>query len=855
MEIFNENRGREFQLLKKKFSYKRFLVRLVIIFTILGFGIGCIAYGAYLNKTGQTPLLKMLALRVKAFDFSFIPKYGKSQLSESDMLSLDVSFKNWKKIEYYREKGLQKGNLNNLIPEEVNAEIRYKDQTYKAKISITGQTTQHIIHPKKWSLLVKLKNGKTIKGVNKFALLYPRARGYLTDWTAFKLLSSQGLIGLKTDFVDVEVNGKNHGLFYFEERFGKNLLSHNDRVNGLIFKRDLDLKVYELNKEVAKSEELSHDLIRLKKILHGFFTNEIDAEKVFDIEKFATLFVVSDLMNQKHALFRGNSRMYFNPVTNLIEPIGREWGYLRRETYTPMALSIEKPDPTVNYHENLHKDSVFTKFLNSPIFLEAYLKKAAVLSEKKYLDSVLEIHQDEYNYLMKKIHSHNPFYLYPIDLLYKNQETMRNKIYPATPGINAFIGELTDNEIILDFQNRIDLPIEIHHVKYGNRILDQNKQILLKPKYKAYGVKEAFAFKFNNPTDDKLFSTDSLYVYYSILGINKYYETPVFKKTMSSKDFNSLVPTKKTGNLDSFEFLKIENKQIYLTQPTCQIEKDMVIPKGYVFNISPGTKLDLINASKIISYSPLSFMGGIDNPITIYSSDSTGQGIVVLNTKKESHLSHVQFNHLSTIVSDQWKLKGPITFYESPVNFDNCVFEGNLSGESMLHLIRSEFSISNSSFTETFASALRVDFGNGTIDNTNFKGINKKGISAIGSTIDVNRIKIEGAGVVGIAVDQNAKITTTNSLIANRSIGVLARNNAVFVIENSTIDSCQVGFGGYVSNKAYSAGRLVLKGNRIENTATNYVFQKGFTLVNNGERLDVATKKAKDKLEVNEESN
>ena len=377
------------------------------------------------------------------------------------------------------------GSLNNLPQEEVNAKVRFKDKTYKAKISITGQTTEHINHPYKWSILVKLKNGKTIKGVNKFALLYPRARGYLTDWIALKLLKSQDLIELKTDFITLEVNGKSHGIYYFEERFGKNLLVNNNRKNGIIFKRDGYLKVYELNKEVLKNNDLSSQLNYLKKLLHSFYTNKLDVERVFDIEKFATLFVVSDLMNQKHALFRGNFRLYFNPITNLIEPIGREWGYLRKSENTPFSLSIEKPDPKVNYHENLHKDSILVKFLNSNQFVEEYIKQANILSKKNYLDSILESNDKEFQLLLKKIYKQNPFYIFPLNELYKNQEIIRKKLNPVNPSITVFYDSINKDKLYLNIYNRIDLPVEIHSVRYGREILNQNERIIVKPKYKS----------------------------------------------------------------------------------------------------------------------------------------------------------------------------------------------------------------------------------------------------------------------------------------------------------------------------------------------------------------------------------
>ena len=120
------------------------------------------------------------------------------------------------------------------------------------------------------------------------------------------------------------------------------MIINNNREEGFIFKLEDELKIYELNKEILKNKELTAQLNHVKKMLFAIQTNNLGIEKVFDIKKFATLFAVSDLMNQKHALFRGNSRFYYNPITNLIEPIGREWGYLREETFSNILSSSSK---------------------------------------------------------------------------------------------------------------------------------------------------------------------------------------------------------------------------------------------------------------------------------------------------------------------------------------------------------------------------------------------------------------------------------------------------------------------------------------------------------------------------------
>ena len=56
-------------------------------------------------------------------------------------------------------------------------------------------------------------------------------------------------------------------------------------------------------------------------------------------------------------------------------------------------------------------------------------------------------------------------------------------------------------------------------------------------------------------------------------------------------------------------FLIVNNnsKLIEFPNEQCDIFKDLIIPKGYIVSASPGCKINLINSSKIVSYSPLLF--------------------------------------------------------------------------------------------------------------------------------------------------------------------------------------------------------------------------------------------------------
>ena len=56
MEIYTKKSGiKSFNRIIEKLKRKRIVIILLSIILLLGFGFGCMIYGVYLNKTGQTP--------------------------------------------------------------------------------------------------------------------------------------------------------------------------------------------------------------------------------------------------------------------------------------------------------------------------------------------------------------------------------------------------------------------------------------------------------------------------------------------------------------------------------------------------------------------------------------------------------------------------------------------------------------------------------------------------------------------------------------------------------------------------------------------------------------------------------
>ena len=545
MIIYNKSKTNK--LIHSLYNYrkKRVVIIALWLFVWFFFGSGCILYGGYLNKTRQNIKIGKLIISLSDLDFSFVPNKIGSLAANIEQIKLDIDFIDFEKLRYSREEALSRVNGPKVDKHiEVPAKLTYLGETYAVAVSLTGSdevepNSMHIIHPnKKWSYSIKVKKGKSVMGLRKFSLLVPRARGYLTDWIATTLLKSRGVIGIRNDFIELVINGEDLGIFYLEERYDNLLLENNGKNEGIIFRFvNGEISVHGIAK-ILEQEELKSQLFILQNLYYRLIDGRVKPYDFFDFSKLASFAVVSDIMNSKHALGLWNLRFYFNPQTQLCEPIGREWGYLQEPVKNKFitlfdnknALLIEKPNNETPYHAGILK--------HNPIFIdgigldfkELYIKEAEKLSKQTYLDSVL-YSDNSLQTLLRKVHKENPFYKFPIDQLHKNQEYIRDKINPNRPLIESTIDTIMKDSISIFVINKIDLPIEIHSLIYNSKQIKKlMERLIIDADFETNFTGKRIVFPFNKEDGLSSLSSDFFELNYSILGLDNLRKTVVFPK-------------------------------------------------------------------------------------------------------------------------------------------------------------------------------------------------------------------------------------------------------------------------------------------------------------------------------------
>jgi CotH kinase protein len=830
------------------------------VFAVLGIGVfgviflAAISYGAFLQKRGQTPNLKNFLIAVSELDFAFIPNFGVGMNADIDRFDIEIKFKHQLRIQYLRELAFSKGIIDDEIKAETfPAKLNMNGEVYNIKLSLTGLMLDHLRHPTKWSYQIKVKGDKTINGMKRFTIMFPRARGYLTDWVATELCKERGLIGLRTDFVDVNFNGKPIGLYYMEEKFDKYLLESNRMREGIIFKiRYPQMSVYGESKMLADPAK-KDQLIRFKQLWQAVVAGDIAIDEFFNLEKMAKIYAITDLMKDKHAMSLTNLRLYFNPVTGLAEPIGREWEYLRKENQSKMELFLEKPTPASRFHEITERDTLIRLIYDNNTFKKYYLKEADEIAKEEFLKNFFERIRPRMKALLKKIYRENPFYKSPESILIDNQKYIRKKLYSDLPEISAYFYEKGDGELRVFLKNQQDLPIAVSYINWADSVnFFPTEEIILGSKWKTKIDDQnltIFAFPSGFTWSDSM--VNELKISYNILGLdgNKK-EILVFPWNYKNRSAFAKNPVNKKANYQSFEFITEKEGSNILRVPSGEwtIDRELIIPEGKEFVISPGTKIDLIKDGQIISKSPFNCLGTKEEPIVFSSSDSMGRGILILSGGKQSLIYHTTFENLAPPSNAGWKMSGSVTFYESPVNISNVTFASNRIGDDCLNIIRSEFEIDHSLFKDTRADAFDCDFCDGTVNNTSFINIGNDAVDISGTEMKLNNIIIKNVGDKGLSAGENSEMTVKDVQITDAEIAITSKDKSLLTIENAEVINSTIGIAAFQKKSEFGPGTIVIKGLKIEGSKIPYLIEQNSSLTIDNELIPPSRKNVKEIL-------
>lgn len=855
---------------------------LIILFFIIGILFGLIFagyFGTFDQPSGKAyTLLTSIGIgdlhQFRIFfqglaneNIKIIPNLIYGQLSKPEKLTIDINFENMQKIEYKRQQAIEKGYLDSSGEDFVPATVTYNDKKYDAEIRLKGDLADHWTGDKV-SLRIKVKGDEAIMGMKVFSIQDPATRQELNEFIYQRALQEVGVIGLRYKFVDVIINGEHKGIYALEENFEKELIEYNNRHEGPIlkFNEDTSFKDYWERGKISFSlveefygsqidsfeneESILNDPVKTAQykkaieLLESLRAGTLKPHEIFDVDKTAKYYAMSTFLNCPHSGTWHNMRVYYNPVTSLLEPVGFDGncriigsGEAFKE-YAPACIYFADTNDCIAEPQDF-----YGLILSDGIIFDEYIKELENISEKNYLDNLLDNFEDETNTNLNILHKEKPFYYFSTESLYSSQTEIKETL-DIQKGTNAYlIKNDSKNSLLLNIGNVNYIPIEILGVScngsyfkmqnQADRIL-QPRNISEVPKYKQV----YFVFSSGNPVTEECLNT--LKVDYKIAGASITKSDAVSRLPYTTEISTDRDVVRESSEIDKINMLEVNenSKSIRFKEGNWVINETITLPEGYFIFVNKNTNLDLINNASIISHSPIVFYGEKENPVRIFSSDRTGQGLVILNAYKTSTLKYVNFENLTSSTKGDWAVTGAITFYNSPFNIEEVTVSG-MKSEDSLNAINSKFNIKNSTFKDCFSDCFDDDFGEGVIESSLFENCGNDCMDISGAKVKVENVDIFKSGDKGISGGEKSNVTVNNLRITSQAeekgfIGIASKDQSQVFISNTNISNYKYGLATYQKKPEFGPAEIYGSYIILNNLNENYLIEKNSNFILDG---------------------
>lgn len=218
------------------------------------------------------------------------------------------------------------------------------------------------------------------------------------------------------------------------------------------------------------------------------------------------------------------------------------------------------------------------------------------------------------------------------------------------------------------------------------------------------------------------------------------------------------------------------------------------------------------------------------SPIKITSSDKLGEGFTIIQSRKESILDYVIFDGLSSLKNNGWSLTGAVVFAESDVSINNCTFTNN-NCEDGLNIIQSNFTLTNSTISNTFSDGFDADFCVGSVSNSSFINTGNDGLDFSGSKISINNCTINNAGDKGISCGEKSSVEIDNVQIKTAIIGLASKDKSIVNIDKIELSDCNIGFQLFQKKPEYGPAFINIINLKISNVDVQNECQDGSEII------------------------
>jgi hypothetical protein len=731
-------------------------------------------------------------VKKKGFDsiFEFISVVSSNYFnSESPdiQLSLTVAAADWERMANVAQESLERGVIVQPKDNYVPVELEFEGEKIRAEIRIKGKMTDHV-SGKKWSFRIKTKKGDAFMGMKRFSLQHPGTRNYIYEWLHQQWAAHEDFPHARYFFLQLNVNGENYGVYNLEEHFGQELMAYNEKKKGIVFRLEPDLywsrrlnshEGFQFDQEhtsyqsakwdafneksIQKDEALYADYQNVLVLMDAMRQGKAKVSEVLDIDKFARRYALLDLIGGWRSVDWSDIKFYYNPETHRVEPIAYESFSAFKIKDLIGDYKFSKRTIYHEFHDGLFSDEEFFRLYIQ--YLEKY-------SDKAYIDAFLAKIKPELEKNLRILNSEFPYKKFEPSIYYYNAEVIKRSLN-IKKGFHAYLAQ-SESGTEVKIAPVTSLPIEVIAAKLDNKQeVKFDKPIVIESKAKGSALNYV-QIQIHPEVKSK-----SVVLVYRILGSSKILQTEVYPYEYIDTYEVKNHYTGYEPNWQHFDFLYTDTalKTIHFKPGLVKIDSILVLPKGYTVVLSDKTALDFVKGSFVVSYATIKAAGTEENPLVITSSDKTGGGFLLIDSK-ESEFKHVNFSELSNPKRGNFSHTGVVNLYQSQALFNHCNFIGSMADKQLV-ASRSKLEIKNCTFLAGM-DALKAIYSNLTVNQSHFLNQFDDALILVGSKAEVTNTKF--SKTAGVAID-----ATEGSTVQLKNIEIYKVKKAIKAKDNTTV--------------------------------------------------------------------
>ena len=759
-----------------------------------------------------------------------------------NVMNLSIDQKNLLLIE--RQRLIRNGKAENnkkITNKMAKAQIQVLGENFRIKIRSKGVRKLHHYDKDALSYKVDVIGEKRIYGLEEFNLQKPLLRNYSYEYLFHKLQNEVGNISLKYLFKNLSINGSKPSLYVIEEGMSKELIERHTKRYGPILNADEIVSEifpehsFEAHSEEYWKKENSKLLGTAYSIINSFRENDFIYEDSFAWKKWAKYFAVTDLLESYHGSLSKSVNLYYNPTTAKFEPIGYD-AHVGAGSFSNFLIFDFLGSKRPNCSFICDNKEWFLKFFYTKDkklreeFIKAYFLTLKEISNKEFLDSFFQKHNDELDKINNSIYAEfskvdkinwigiAPF-IFDKKKLYARAEYIKTKIkYAENYNLSKSLRHeyklsISKNKLYYD-TTTINVPIKVK--LYCEKNIETDIWIQGRDFHVLNNCKNIKKQVILYDLNDNFLLKDLTNVH----SAQRNYKPLLFK------EFKKIDEVVKLENRNNF---------YYPFKEEIHIKENTYIPKNMDIIFDENNTIYFHNNAILFSEGNLNFVGTKENPSRIIGYGKSNGSLIHYNGSFQSNNLIVE--NLSFPNMQQLILYGGINLINSKNRIINTIIL-NSSSEDAINIINSKTYIDELFIKNSLSDAIDVDGGTLSFGKIQCENIKNDCLDISGNEVRGDLLIAKKIGDKGFSAGEKSLGKIKIIKISDTEIGLAVKDSSN--IELNELNSEKVKLDIAVFNKKLEFGPSKLK---IKNNTNFYNY-----LVGENNELEISSKQITDKF-------